>query len=68
MSKQKVIRMKPRISENDRMLRAIILKLSRASQLPYKAKSKNIKLFVLFVIDFSYYPGVGGPVWPPVWP
>ena len=42
--KKNVIRMKRPISENDRMLRAIILKLPRASQLPYKAKSKKNNL------------------------
>ena len=60
---KKVLRMKPPISENDRMLRAIIFRLSRASQLPYQAKSNKSNYFILFCFAyFSYYPGVGGPV------
>ena len=48
--------------ENNRMLRAMLLKLSRASQLPYKAKNKTesrgTALFNYYVLFVLYYKQV----------
>ncbi len=57
--KTKVIRMKPPISENDRMLRAILLELPRASQVPYKEKNKKNTFYFDYVPYFPY-PGALG--------
>ena len=50
--------------ENDRMLRGMLLELSRASQLPYKAKiykSKENLINLIIFHMFPYYPFLGPP-------
>ena len=50
--------------ENDRMLRGMLFRLSRASQLPYKAKIKKIKGNLINLINsiiFSIFPI--RPIW-----
>ena len=53
--------------ENDSMLRAMLLKLSRASQLPYKAKIQKSKENIINLINFiifpipPYFPNLGSP-------
>jgi len=70
----KVLRIKNPIVKNVRMLRDIIFKLPRASQLPYKAQifKNTVVLFILFIVQYvsrfvHIFPReTRRPLWTPV--